>query len=74
MPVTAATELKVRRIGSMELPCSWCGTSVPLPAGEFSGVCIDCGTVMFRNPLGAGRASERSRAWSLGGHVPVPAV
>ncbi|MHB9053321.1 MAG: hypothetical protein ACYC5F_04945 [Thermoleophilia bacterium] len=74
MPAKGTIEFKVRRFGPTELSCSWCGSGVPLPAGEFSGVCIDCGTVMFRNPLDAGSASERSLAWSLGGHLPVPAV
>lgn len=32
----------------IHVDCSWCGSGVPLESGEFSGVCIDCGTVMFR--------------------------
>lgn len=38
-----------RITGEVELQCSWCGASVPLPAGDYSSVCIDCGTVMFRH-------------------------
>lgn len=35
---------------SVKVACSWCGSGVPLPSGDYSGVCIDCGTVMFRDP------------------------
>lgn len=37
-----------RNLRPVEIPCSWCGADVLLPAGDFSGVCIECGTVMFR--------------------------
>lgn len=35
-----------------ELSCSWCDELVPVPAGDYSGVCIRCGTVMFRDARG----------------------
>ena len=54
-----------RHLGSQELPCSWCGSSVPLPAGDFSGVCIDCGTVVFRRPLRQQAVCEEKAALGL---------
>lgn len=30
------------------MDCDWCGKQVTLHHGEFCGVCIDCGMVMFR--------------------------
>lgn len=59
-------------LDAVELSCSWCGTDVPLPAGDFSGVCIDCGTVMFRSveqttfqfaPARCTDARGRGEAW-----------
>ena len=74
MPANRKTDgFRAQRHGATELSCSWCGSAVPLPAGEFSGVCIDCGTVMFRDPLGGAAASKRS-SWGMGNHVPAPAV
>lgn len=35
-----------------EITCSWCAEAVPMPAGDHSGVCIRCGTVMFRGLRG----------------------
>ncbi len=43
-------------LDAVERDCSWCGTRVPLPAGELCGVCIDCGTVVFRDTSAAGEA------------------
>lgn len=65
--------LKPLKHKAVELSCSWCGSAVPLPPGEFSGVCIDCGTVMFRDPILADSASERS-LWNTGSPLPAPAV
>lgn len=31
-----------------ECACTWCGSAVPLPAGDLVGVCISCGMVVFR--------------------------
>ncbi|MHB8792879.1 MAG: hypothetical protein ACYC6O_06025 [Thermoleophilia bacterium] len=64
-----------RKLEAMELSCSWCASAVPLPAGEHSGVCIDCGTVMFRgDPVFEG-ASERRNSWGMGSPMnPAPAV
>lgn len=70
---------------SVKLACSWCGSDVPLPSGDFSGVCIDCGTVMFRD---SGipkltmcpdfeqciKSMEDSIAGHIGRSVPAPAV
>ncbi len=39
-----------RHLRRVEIPCSWCGAPVALADGDFCGVCIDCGTVMFRGP------------------------
>ncbi len=69
----------------VEVACSWCGSGVPLPAGDFSGVCIDCGTVMFRDislPHDSMQASFehciRSMEDHIGNHIgktiPAPAV
>jgi len=50
MPADFASRLARRSFPpSEEVACSWCGCGVPLLAGDFSGVCIDCGTVMFRD-------------------------
>lgn len=63
---------------SLELPCSWCGAEVPLAPGDFSGVCISCGTVMFRpverlarGAVLAERRDVRGRGESW---IPAPAV
>ena len=66
-------ELEAHRNKAVELSCSWCGFAVPLPPGEFSGVCIECGTVMFRDASIADSASERS-LWNAGSPLPAPAV
>ncbi len=66
--------IRFRRPKATELACSWCGTAVPLPSGDFSGVCIDCGTVMFRGPLNFEGSSERSRDLGANPFVPAPAV
>lgn len=59
-----------------EMACSWCDEVVPMPDGDYSGVCISCGTVMFRGMPGgldrdlvesAGSAVARER-------VAMPAV
>ena len=42
--------------GEARIDCDWCGTVVPLPEGDLSGVCIECGTVVFRPGLARGRA------------------
>ncbi len=66
---------RFRRSEALELACSWCGSGVPLPEGEFSGVCIDCGTVMFRKPLNDDGFSERNHGWGMGNPLtPAPAV
>ncbi len=54
-----------------KVPCSWCGEEVPLPAGDFSGVCIECGTVMFR---GSRRASSLASGSREADYIPAPAV
>lgn len=70
-----ASSFRLRRSEALELACSWCGTGVPLPEGEFSGVCIDCGTVMFRKPLADDGYSERNHGWGMGNPLmPAPAV
>lgn len=47
------------RLGTVDLPCSWCGSAVRLFEGDYSGVCIDCGTVMFRRSVYCDGADER---------------
>jgi hypothetical protein len=75
MPMNRVSDkMRLRRLEAQELSCSWCGYGVPLPAGEFSGVCIDCGTVMFREPLITDGASERNHVWGTGNpFIPAPA-
>jgi len=64
-----------KKLEALELSCSWCASPVPLPAGEFSGVCIDCGTVMFRGDHSWDGASDRRNSWGMGGSMdPAPAV
>lgn len=64
-----------RKLEAMELSCSWCASAVPLPAGEYSGVCIDCGTVMFREDHSFDGASDRRNSWGMGNPMnPAPAV
>lgn len=62
---------------SVEIDCTWCGAGVPLPAGDLCGVCISCGTVMFR-PGEKGRSARtlfRSDVRGSGGSfMPAPAV
>ncbi len=36
-------------LSRLQMVCEWCGTDVLLEEGEFCGVCIDCGMVMFRD-------------------------
>ena len=62
-----------RHLRSVELPCSWCGADVPLPAGDFSGVCIECGTVMFRHPRRRIKSGEELLASLGSAAVPVTA-
>ncbi|MFA6001488.1 MAG: hypothetical protein WC828_05170 [Thermoleophilia bacterium] len=70
---------------SVKVACSWCGSFVPLPSGDFCGVCIDCGTVMFRDPGISNitshhdfeqciKSMEESIASQIGRSVPVPAL
>lgn len=67
--------LRFRRSEALELTCSWCGSGVPLPEDEFSGVCIDCGTVMFRKPLNDDGFSDRYHGWGMGKpYTPATAV
>lgn len=40
-----------RYLAPVEMDCPWCAAAVPLAAGEFCGVCIDCGMVLFREPV-----------------------
>ncbi|MHB1389726.1 MAG: hypothetical protein ACYCXF_00600 [Thermoleophilia bacterium] len=54
----------------VEVGCSWCDCEVPLPAGDFSGVCIECGTVVFRPVVEYGR---RGTAGRLVSSLPCPA-
>jgi len=58
--------------GSVERECTWCEAAVPLPAGELVGVCISCGTLVFRNDLDRRRAARRGMVRSLE-DVPTPA-
>lgn len=44
-------------VGAVELACTWCDANVPLPQGEYSSVCINCGTVLFRECVHADGAS-----------------
>lgn len=44
-------EVRFNHLGVVDLPCSWCGSAVRLFDGDYSGVCIDCGTVMFRKSV-----------------------
>jgi hypothetical protein len=44
-------------LGPVDLDCAWCDSSVPLPAGEFCGVCINCGMVMFRDSIRTARTA-----------------
>ena len=76
MAVDSISEkFRSRRPGALELSCSWCGSAVPLPAGEFSGVCIDCGTVMFRGSLDIAGASEHNCSWgTIASLIPAPVV
>lgn len=53
------------RLGTVDLPCSWCGSAVRLFEGDYSGVCIDCGTVMFRRSVYCDGADERG-SWRQG--------
>lgn len=59
---------------AVEISCPWCEADVPLPEGDFSGVCIKCGTVVFRGShrtMGAeGKAEPDERGQSL----PAPAI
>jgi len=43
---------------AMDVECTWCGAVVPLPTGDSSGVCIDCGTVIFRDEALSGTAAQ----------------
>ena len=61
-------------LGFLEVACSWCGSSVPLPAGDFSGVCIDCGTVMFRRSCRGPAEDEECDIQMSGRTVQAPAV
>lgn len=45
-----------KSLSPMEMVCEWCGTQVPLQEGEFCGVCIDCGMVMFREGMNSGHS------------------
>lgn len=54
----------------VEVGCSWCECTVPLPAGDFSGVCIECGTVVFRPAAQQGR---RETAGQMISSLPCPA-
>lgn len=61
---------------AIELPCTWCGSEVPLPPGEFSGVCISCGTVMFRPAAKVARRFAQAQRSDVrgGAWIPAPAV
>lgn len=66
-------------LSSIEVNCSWCCSRVPLPAGDYSGVCIECGTVVFRpfESLSCRRMSfsERNTLKNLDfSFMPQPAV
>lgn len=63
MFLTAKSRKRHSLPGQVDVDCSWCGSGVPLPPGEFSGVCIDCGTVMFR-PLHIDRHESLQMAGS----------
>ncbi|MHB0866903.1 MAG: hypothetical protein ACYC6B_00510 [Thermoleophilia bacterium] len=54
----------------VEVGCSWCDCIVPLPAGYFSGVCIDCGAVVFRPGAERGRLKTAGQMVSS---LPCPA-
>ena len=61
--------------GNVEIDCSWCGSGVPVPAGDFCGVCIDCGTVMFRpvEKICAMNMIRTDVRGSGGAFIPAPA-
>ncbi len=44
-----------KTLSPVDMDCDWCGAGVSLHEGEFCGVCIDCGMVMFRDMPVAGR-------------------
>lgn len=63
-------------LAAVDMDCDWCGASVSLNSGEFCGVCIDCGMVMFRERTapGAGEPGPDKRpAASSSGYRPVTA-
>lgn len=62
------------RLGAVDLACSWCGSAVRLFEGDYSGVCIDCGTVMFRKSVFCDGSDERGswRQGTIGAKVPPP--
>lgn len=59
--------LKITHIGAVDMACSWCEATVPLPEGDYSGVCIGCGTVMFRRSAFMDRAEGRQAFSSASG-------
>ena len=77
MPVkTRSRKLHSILMRAVQVDCAWCGSDVPVSAGDFCGVCIDCGTVMFR-PAKAQQARKfaRTDVRGLGGSfIPAPAV
>ena len=68
--------IKSGKLLPAELACNWCSAPVPLMADELCGVCINCGTVMFRDPLRPDRpaASAFERDTASGAEsLPAPA-
>ena len=61
-----------RNLQTVKISCSWCGTGVPLPAGDFSGVCIECGTVMFRGSRRGTDPQGEERAIFENENIPLP--
>lgn len=43
--------LESKKLGPVDLTCSWCSSDIPIPEGDLCGVCIECGMVMFREPI-----------------------
>lgn len=72
-----AEDLAARLVAGLGLEddrraCSWCEDEVPLPAGELVGVCITCGTLVFRHDADDERAARHS---AVRGYrdIPTPA-
>ncbi len=63
-----------RNLKAVDISCPWCGAGVPLPDGDFSGVCIECGTVVFRGSSRGVAAEETDQPTSCRQSLSAPAV